>query len=309
MSALNVMLFGTGSNVVVTAGMARGVFARHDLVLDLAYTQGSEMLCETLRTGGCDIGVLAADDVVYEVERRGLDFFLFMGIHTGLLSLMAHPEITTLGGLAGRRFGVDDTASGFVLLARRILRDHGLVESDYALVKAKGMNLRAQALENGEIDAALLSPPFTLRLLDRGYRELARVHDFFPRYQAGCWVTTREWATTHEDELTRFVRAYLESLAWTLDPKNREPAAGYLAQEFKLEPDIARRTYDLLADSDGGGLFREAAIDVPGIQVVIDMRVDAGLLPSPPPPASKYYDARYLERARSGAQQKRGMHG
>lgn len=301
MSALNVMLFGTGSNVVVTAGAARGVFARHGLTLDVGYTQGSEMLCETLRTGGCDIGVLAADDVVYEVERRGLDFFLFMGIHAGLLSLIARPEITTLGALAGRRFGVDDTASGFVLLARRILRDHGLAEGDYALVKAKGMNLRAQALENGEIDAALLSPPFTLRLRDRGFRELARAHDFFPRYQAGCWVTTHAWATTHEEELTTFVRAYLESLAWTLDRKNREEAAGYLAQEFQLEPDVARRTYDLLTDSDGGGLFREAAIDVRGIQLVIDMRVEAGLLPSPPPPASKYYDARYLERARGGA--------
>src|SRR5882724_6118717 len=172
MSALNVMLFGTGSNVVVTAGLARGVFARHGLTLDIAYTQGSEMLCEALRTGGCDIGVLAADDVVYEVERRGLDFFLFMGIHAGLLSLMTRPEITTLGALAGRRFGVDDTASGFVLLARQILRDHGLAESGYTLVKAKGMNLRAQALENGEIDAALLSPPFTLRLRDRGFRLL-----------------------------------------------------------------------------------------------------------------------------------------
>jgi len=298
MSSLNVMLFGTGSNVVVTAGVARGVFSRHGLTLDIAYTQGSEMLCETLRAGGCDIGVLAADDVVYEVERRGLDFFLFMGIHAGLLSLMVRPEIATLAALAGRRFGVDDTASGFVLLARHILGDQGLNEDAYTLVKAKGMNLRASALENGDIDAALLSPPFTLRLQDRGFRELARVHDFVPRYQAGCWVTTRAWATRHEVELTTFVRAYLESLAWTLDPKNREEAAGFLVQEFKLEPDIARRTYDLLADSDGGGLFREAAIDPQGIQAVIDMRVGAGLLPSPPPPASKYYDARYLESAR-----------
>jgi ABC-type nitrate/sulfonate/bicarbonate transport system substrate-binding protein len=298
MSSVNVMLFGTGSNVVVTAGVARGVFSRHGLTLDIAYTQGSEMLCETLRTGGCDIGVLAADDVVYEVERRGLDFFLFMGIHAGLLSLMARPEIATLAALAGRRFGVDDTASGFVLLARHILRDQGLNEDTYTLVKAKGMNLRASALENGDIDAALLSPPFTLRLQDRGFRELARVHDFFPQYQAGCWVTTRAWATRHEEELTTFVRAYLESLAWTLDQRNREEAAGYLVQEFKLEPDIARRTYDLLADSDGGGLFREAAIDPQGIQAVIDMRVEAGLLPSSSPAASKYYDARYLERAR-----------
>ncbi len=295
------MLFGTGSNVVVTAGVARGVFARHGVTLDRSYTQGSEMLCETLRTGGCDVGVLAADDVVYEVERRGLDFFLFMGIHAGLLSLMARPEITTLRDLAGRRFGVDDTASGFVLLARRILRDHGLAPDDYALVKAKGMNLRADALERGEIDGALLSPPFTLRLRDRGFRELARVHDFFPRYQAGCWVTTRRWAETHERELTTFVRAYLESLAWTLDRRNREEAARYLVEEFKLEPEIARQTYDLLADTEHGGLFREAAIEPEGIQVVIDMRVEAGLLSPPPPPPSKYYDARYLDRARPRA--------
>jgi len=298
MSSLNLMLFGTGSNVVVTAGVARGVFSRHGLTLDITYTQGSEMLCETLRTGGCDIGVLAADDVVYEVERRGLDFFLFMGIHTGLLSLMVRPEIETLADLAGRRFGVDDTASGFVLLARHILRDQGLAEGAYTLVKAKGMNLRADALASGVIDAALLSPPFTLQLQDRGLRELARVHDFFPRYQAGCWVTTRAWAAKHEAELTTFVRAYLESLAWTLDRRNREEGAGYLAQEFKLDLDLARRTYDLLADADGGGLFRGAAIDPKGIEVVIDMRVKAGLLPSPPPPASKYYDARYLEHVR-----------
>ena len=300
MSALKVMLFGTGSNVVVTAGLGRGVFARHGITLDLSYTQGSEMLSETLRTGACDIGVLAADDVVYEVERRGLDFCIVMGIHAGLLSLMAGPEIAALGALRGRRFGVDDTASGFVLLAREVLRQHGLGDPDYALVKAKGMNLRAEALERGEIDAALLSPPFTLRLQDRGFPELARIHDFFPRYQAGCWVTTRAWATAHEEVLTSFVRAYLESLAWTLDRAHREAAAGYLAQEFKLDPDIARRTYDMLADSDAGGLFREAAIDPAGLQVVLDMRVNAGLLPSPPPPPTKYYDARYLDRARRG---------
>ena len=298
MSSLNLMLFGTGSNVVVTAGVARGVFSRHGLTLDIKYTQGSEMLCETLRTGGCDIGVLAADDVVYEVERRGLDFFLFMGIHAGLLSLMGRPEIGSLADLVGRRFGVDDTASGFVLLARHILRGQGLAEGAYTLVKAKGMNLRADALASGDIDAALLSPPFTLQLQDRGFCELARVHDFFPRYQAGCWVTTRAWTAKHEAELTTFVRAYQESLAWTLDRRNREEGAGYLAQEFKLDLDLARRTYDLLADADGGGLFRGAAIDPKGIEVVIDMRVKAGLLPSPPPPASKYYDARYLEHIR-----------
>ena len=238
--------------------------------------------------------MLAADDVVYEVERRGLDFFLFMGIHAGLLSLMARPEIATLlppspGGASAtpHRFGVRAAGPPY-------LRDQGLNEDAYTLVKAKGMNLRAR-WRTATSMRRCSRRPFTLRL-GPGFPQLARGHDFFPRYQAGFWVTTRAWATRHEEELTTFVRAYLESLAWTLDHKNREEAAGFLVQEFKLEPDIARRTYDLLADSDGGGLFREAAIDPQGIQAVIDMRVGAGLLPSPPP-ASKYYDARYLERA------------
>jgi ABC-type nitrate/sulfonate/bicarbonate transport system substrate-binding protein len=296
MNATKLMLFGTGSNVVVTAGIGRGVFARYGLDLEIAYTQGSEMLCETLRTGGCDIGVLAADDVVYEVERRSLEFFLFMGIHSGLLSLVARPDISTLADLAGRTLGVDDTASGFVLLAKKILRDHGLADGAYELVKARGMNLRAQALQDGAIDAALLSPPFTLRLMDAGFTELARVRDYYPRYQAGCWVTTRSWARVHDAEMLAFVRAYLESLTWTLDHRNREEAARYLVQEFHLDPDIARRTYDALVNPIGGFL-PGAAIDVQGLQVVIDMRVAAGLLPAPPPPATKYYDARYLERA------------
>jgi len=290
------MLFRTGSNLVVTAGMGRGVFARHGLELRIAYTRGSEELCETLRTGGCDVGVLAADDVVYEVERRGLDFFLFMGIHGGLLSLMARPGIASIAALAGGRLGVDDTASGFALLARKILQAHGVPASAYAMVKAGGMNHRAQALLDGRFDAALLSPPFTLHLLDRGFTALARVRDHYERYQAGCWVTTRAWADAHEELLLAFVRAYLEALDWTLDRANREAASDYLVQEFGLDPGIARRTYDELVDP-AGGLFPGAAVDLPGLQVVLDMRADAGLLPSPPPPASKYCDLRYLELA------------
>jgi len=46
-----------------------------------------------------------SDPLLDYVERRGLDFFLFMGIHAGLLSLMAKPEITQLTDLAGAHEG------------------------------------------------------------------------------------------------------------------------------------------------------------------------------------------------------------
>ena len=99
---------------------------------------------------------------------------------------------------------------------------------------------------------------------------------------------TRRWAAKNPDALAAYVRAYRESLQWTLDPANRAAAVAQLAAEFGLKPDLAESTYAALADR-GDGLFPDARIDVPGIGAVLALRVEAGLLPNPPPDAAKYY--------------------
>src|SRR3954463_13884919 len=82
------MLFRAAYNLPVTLGMERGVFARHGLDIDLAYTRGSLMTTESLLSGERQVGVLAADDVVYEVERRGADLFIFLGLNGGILRVI-----------------------------------------------------------------------------------------------------------------------------------------------------------------------------------------------------------------------------
>src|SRR5918992_3256774 len=108
MRRIRVILFRAAYNLPVTAGIARGVFARHGLELDIVYTRGSQMTSAALLQGECDIGALAADDVVYEVEAHGSDLFAFLGLHGGILQLVARPPIRTARDLAGARLGVDD---------------------------------------------------------------------------------------------------------------------------------------------------------------------------------------------------------
>src|SRR5712692_3190225 len=107
MATLRVMLFRSAYNLPVTAGVERRVFARHGLDLDIVYTSGSQMVTEALRGGGVDVGVLAADDVVYEVESHRADLFAFMGLHRGILSLVARPGVRAAVDLCGGRLCVD----------------------------------------------------------------------------------------------------------------------------------------------------------------------------------------------------------
>jgi ABC-type nitrate/sulfonate/bicarbonate transport system substrate-binding protein len=142
----------------------------------------------------------------------------------------------------------------------------------------------------------MIAPPFSVALTTLGFITLGCPLDHLPRYQGSVGVTTRRWAATHSDTLVTYIRAYRESLQWTLDPANRAVAIAHLANDFTLPRAIASLTYDALADRREG-LYRDADIDVPGIQTVLDLRVENGLLQAPTPRPSKYYDTSYLRRS------------
>jgi ABC-type nitrate/sulfonate/bicarbonate transport system substrate-binding protein len=222
---------------------------------------------------------------VYEVEAHGSDLFIFMGLHGGILQLVARPGVKGVHDLRGGRLGVDDPNSGFALVAHKILQRLGLQRSDYETLAMGGQELRFRALGEGKIDLTLSTPPFSLELVERGFTLLAHAKDYVPRYQASCAVATRRWAAKNADALAAYMRAYRECVAWTL--ANRTAGIDQLASEFGLKRELAEATYDALADPRDG-LFPDARIDVPGIETVLALRVEAGLLPDPPPPPSKY---------------------
>ena len=293
---LNVMYFRAAYNLPITLGLEHGVFARHGLDLEITYTRGSRMSGAALVSGAQDLGALALDDVVYAVEKRHADLFAFMGYNSGTMQLMARPGIQSAHDLAGKTLGVDDPDSGFAFVAHKILQGMGLRRDAYETVPSGGHHHHAQALKEGKIDAALITPPFSVELTTLGFITLERTLDYLPRYQGSVGVTTRRWAATHSDTLVTYIRAYRKSLQWTFAPANRAVAIAHLANDFALPRAIAARTYATLADRREG-LYRDADLDVPGIQTVLDLREENGLLQAPTPPPAKYYDTRYLRRS------------
>jgi hypothetical protein len=89
----------------------------------------------------------------------------------------------------------------------------------------------------------------------------------------------------------RFIRAWEAATAWTVAPPNRAAAIALYGEAVGVSAAVAEETYATVAPS--------GALDLAGIQRIIELRMALGF--SQAPPAERFYDALYCERARAPA--------
>jgi ABC-type nitrate/sulfonate/bicarbonate transport system substrate-binding protein len=149
LTKLRLIQFRAGYNLPVHAGREQGIFERHGLEIEITYTPGSLYISDALRKGEFEIGHTGADDIVAYVEDFGggpSSLFIFMGLHSGLLSIVGAPGMTTVDSLRGKELAVDARASGFVFILEKLLRSNGFGPDDYKFVEIGGVDRRYQAL-------------------------------------------------------------------------------------------------------------------------------------------------------------------
>lgn len=268
----------------------------------MAYTPGSIYLMNALQAGEFEIGHAAADDLVAHIEgQTGIptqvsDLFLFMGIYSGLISLVGSPEHRDIHSLKGKALAVDAKTSGFVLVLEKKLRSTGFGSKDYNLVEVGGWESRYRALLEGRFAGTLLTPPYTGEALKAGCHLLARADELIPVYQATCGLACRSWARKNADALTRYIRAYVEATQWCFDPKHRKDCLDLLMKHNGIKRSSAEDTLDALLDPKNG-LHPEAELNLAGIRAVLELRAEMGYLTLPVPAAAKYVDLSYYRRA------------
>lgn len=298
LTRLRLIQFKAGYNLPVHAGRETGIFERHGLDIEIAYTPGSLYISEALRKGEFEIGHTGADDIVADVEDFGggpSGLFIFMGLHSGLLSIVGARGMTTVESLRGKDLAVDARASGFVFILEKLLRSNGFGPDDCKFVEIGGVDRRYQALLDGKVAGTLLLPPFVGNAVARGCHVLARGDQIISCYQGTVGAAKRSWAEKNQDLLVRYIRAYVEATQWCFDIGNRASCTNLLATHNGLEGKAAEETLDALLDSDYG-LYPKAQLNLPGLKTVLELRAEMGYLKQPLPPAEKYIDLSYYNR-------------
>ncbi len=299
LTKLRLIQFRAGYNLPVHAGRAQGIFKRHGLEIEITYTPGSLYISDALRKGEFEIGHTGADDIVADVEDFGggpSGLFIFMGLHSGLLSIVGAPGMTTVESLRGKELAVDARTSGFVFILEKLLRSNGFGSDDYKFVEIGGVDRRYQALLEGRVAGTMLLPPFAGNAVSQGCHLLARGDQIVSCYQGTVGAAKRSWGEKNRDLLVRYIRAYVEATGWCFDINNRASCLELFATHNGLEDKVAEETLDALLDSEYG-LYPQAELNLTGLKSVLALRAEMGHLKPPLPPAEKYVDLSYYNRA------------
>jgi ABC-type nitrate/sulfonate/bicarbonate transport system substrate-binding protein len=175
----------------------------------------------------------------------------------------------------------------------RILADHGVDfrTGDPPLIPVGTTSLRLESMSRGETFAAIVSSGDLEDAQARGFRVLGHSRDYLPDYPAPDCGTTRRWAAANQDALVRFIRAWVAATEWALHPANREQALAIYMRETGESRDLAESRFEQITP--------DARVNIPGIQIILDLRTALGFLPGggPVPPAERFYETRYWEQA------------
>jgi len=254
-----------------------GLFARHGLEIALVELGSTSAGVPALRDGWVDVAGTCPDAIV-EAVGRGEDVRVGGGLADLPLGvLVAAPRIADLTGLRGARVAFTEARGSVSLFLRAALRARGLQPGDYEAVVRGTTPAQAEALRSGDVDAAMLTPPFDSRLVALGFRRLARVGTVLGRCAFTTLNVRRGW--TAGAEWSRLGAALAEAGALLRAPEGRERAIAALAAATGFADDELDSAYRSLVVEDDAfatgvqlapatlgnllRLMREDGLDVP----------------------------------------------
>lgn len=232
---------------VAMVAQAKGLMEPYGIEFDLLITRTAPSAMSALAGGSLDLAT-TTPGASWDVQRQapGLKQVLEI-VSTNPYTLITQPDIASYEDLRGQTVAGQSLTSGADIEVLRLLLDeHGLqYPRDYDILAIGSVAERAAALMANQAVATAMIPPNTFELLEQGKRAL----DEGWKYPSLRDVTTvnvlarESWYKEKPDVARRFVQAYVAITAWLYDPRNRDEAIQILAEQTRMEPKYAERTY------------------------------------------------------------------
>ena len=220
---------------------------------------------------------------------------LIFTIAKPLQSFVSRREIKEPRELKGKKVAGSSPGGSATILAYQALRHFGLEPGKDVQVLPMGGSAagRLAVLEQGVVDASLLSVPENILAVNKGYNELIFLGDVvnFPQNGFGTSVSRIQ---QQPDEVYRMVRATLRGLEFVSDAANREQARDVMMKQWRVsDQKLAAEMLGYLKR----GLAKDAVISPQAVQYFIDLTRETSNV-TQPISAAQVVDFSFLEKAR-----------
>lgn len=303
-TTLELITFPGPGVLPVWIAAAQGYFHDPEIAVNITPTPGSAYQIQHMVAGDFHIASTAIDNVIAYQEGQGVveldrepDLFVFMGGRKHVvLDLMVTGEIESYEDLRGRSLALDALTTGYAFVLFHMMEINGLPPGSYEMTPVGGTGERLASILKGEHVGGLLNPPFSARGLDAGLKVLDTGGEVLKAYQGSSMAASRAWAADHRAELVSFIRGFLKGLQWLSAPDNAAAAADILMRNTpNLTPDTASgQIRGLLGPT---GFSAMAALDMAGVDTVLELRSKYGTPQKALTEPMKYIDLGYYDEA------------
>ncbi len=280
-------------DAATVAARVNGYFAGEGLDVDVTLTPNSTDQMRGVSQGKFEIVSTAFDNVLAWSGREGAEIITVAQISDKtVLPVFVRPEIKTWSDLKGKKLAADAVDTAFALVLRRILLANGLDMSrgDYELVALGATGARLESMLKGETFAGVLTSPFDVKAVAAGMRRIGDSKEVLPDYPNTIFAVNREWAQKNRETLVAYLRAWLKGMNWVKDPVNRDAAIKMVGEQLKLNPKQTEESVNELSTTGN--------LNLPGLQVVLDLRNQFGFKLNKGDKLPVYYDPAYFNAAK-----------
>jgi NitT/TauT family transport system substrate-binding protein len=204
-----------------------GEFDKAGLAVELVDLKGGSDALKAVLGGSADVVSGYFDHCVnLAAKKQELQAFVVYDRYPGLVLVVSpshNGEINSIKDLAGKKVGVSAPGSSTDFFLKYLLKKNGLDPSSAAVI---GVGLGATAvaaMEQGQIDAAvMLDPSVTvlqgnhpdLRILSDTRTQKDTLSTFGGEYPGGALYSTTAWVAGHEKEVQALTNAIVSTLSW-----------------------------------------------------------------------------------------------
>jgi len=269
-------------------------FEKYGLDVEMNFEGASSVIVQAMLAGEANFAGLAGPAVVSNVVNGGDVIQVAAVVKTFTIPMYSQPSINEVAQLKGQKVGVSRFNSISHIAALNIFQRAGVTGA--TIIQTGGIPESAAALMSGNVAAAMVPPPQSVMLREKGFRELIGVKQFrewnIPVVENGV-ASRRSYAEKNPDVVKRFIRAAFEGIRQIYN--NKELTMKTLAKYTKItDQKLLDESYRFSVEALSKDAFMPAeAFNALVEQMVSQKSIDAAAAKKNP--VSAYFDNRYVD--------------
>jgi NitT/TauT family transport system substrate-binding protein len=227
----------------------KGLFRKHGIDAEIIVVgQGGTAGISALLANDIQMTSSAGDALVNAALHGGETVMIAGVVNKGLQRIMTRSEIKSPTDLKGKKVGVTRIGAVSHSVLLMILRRWNMSPTDIQVMQVGSSPNMLASLDKGGLDAAVMTIPSMFVAEDRGYKVLLDLADTDIYYLQTMMATTRSTIRANRDKVLRFLRGYLEGIAFF--KQNKKESLEVVKKKLRIGAEQERnleRSFELLS--------------------------------------------------------------